>query len=327
MSAGRWPRQQPRRSPLDAFADDVRAGLTHRGQKELPSKYLYDALGSALFEAITELPEYGITRAEGRILRAHAPEIASRLARGTVVVELGSGSGRKTRAILEAMGARAPTTYHPIEISATALMQCRRELADIDRVAVLGCEREYLDGLADVTRMRTASRPLLVLFLGSTIGNFRPLAATRFLRDIRRRLRPGDAMLLGADLEKPVTQLVSAYDDAAGVTAAFNRNLLARINRELGGDFDLRAFEHVAQFNARSRAIEMHLRATSPQSVHVLRAAVAVRIAEGETLWTESCHKYTALEIETMAGEAGFRCDAHWIDGAWPFVDSLLVAV
>ncbi len=320
------PRIALRRSALDAFADDVRAGLMHRGQKELPSKYLYDAVGSALFEAITALPEYGLTRAEERILRTHAADIAARLPRGTIVAELGSGSGRKTRAILEAMGGRAPTTYYPIEISASALTQCRRELADIDRVAVVGCEREYLDGLADVARMRAASKPMLVLFLGSTIGNFRPLAATRFLRDIRRSLRPGDTMLVGVDLEKPVEQLVAAYDDAAGVTAAFNRNLLVRINRELDADFVLDAFEHVARFNARTRSIEMHLRARAAQTVRVRRANLTVDIAAGETLWTESCHKYTPEKMVTMVREAGFRCDAQWIDREWPFADSMLIA-
>jgi dimethylhistidine N-methyltransferase len=311
-----------RPAALDAFADDVRAGLTHP-QKELPSKYLYDAVGSALFEAITALPEYGLTRAEERILRTNAAEIARRLAPGTVVAELGSGSGRKTRAILEKMAARSPTTYHPIEISPAALTRCRRELSDIESVAVVGCEREYLGGLREVVRARS-SKPLVVLFLGSTIGNFRRLAATRFLRDIRRMLRSGDAMLVGTDLDKPLAPLLAAYDDAAGVTAAFNRNLLARINRELEADFALREFEHVARFNERARAVEMHLRARSAQTVHVRRAGLTVEIAAGETLWTESCHKYTQAEVATMAGEAGFRCEAQWLDAEWPFADSLL---
>ena len=314
------------RNATSVFADDVRAGLTHHPQKELPSKYLYDVVGSALFEAITALPEYGLTRAEERILRMHAGDIAAHVARGTIVAELGSGSGRKTRLILETLGARAPTTYYPIEISPAALTQCRRELADLSRVAVVGCEREYLDGLAEVTRERR-SKPLLVLFLGSTIGNFRRLAATRFLREIRRMLRPGDGLLLGADLDKPVSQLIAAYDDAAGVTAAFNRNLLARINRELDADFDLRAFDHVARFNAQARAIEMHLRARSAQTVRVRKAGLVVDIAASETLWTESCHKYTPGEIVTMGAQADFRCDAQWIDAEWPFAQSLLVAV
>jgi len=319
---------RPALVPLSSnqFAADVRAGLTHGVQKELPSKYLYDAVGSALFEAITELPEYGLTRAEERILRANAADIARRLPTGTIVAELGSGSGRKTRWILEAMGARAPTTYYPIEISPMALMLCRRELADIDRVAVVGCEREYLDGLAHVTGARSRSTPLLVLFLGSTIGNFRRLAATRFLRDIRRMLRPGDALLLGTDLEKPIPQLIAAYDDAAGVTRAFNRNLLVRINRELDADFALAQYEHVVRFNAQARAVEMHLRARSTQTVHVRAARLTVDIAAGETLWTESCHKFMTGDIRRMAREAGMRCDAQWIDTEWTFADSLLVA-
>jgi dimethylhistidine N-methyltransferase len=312
--------------PLSTFAAEVRAGLKHHAQKELPSKYLYDTTGTALFEAITTLPEYGLTRAEERIVRAHSDELVALLPRVAVVAELGSGSGRKTRVILKAMGTRKPTTYHPIEISPAALTQCRRELSDLDSVAVVGCEREYFDGLALVTRGRQRGEPILILFLGSTIGNFRRLAATRFLRDIRQMLEPGDALLLGTDLEKPVPQLLAAYDDPLGVTAAFNLNLLARINRELGGDFALPGFEHVARFNAQARAVEMHLRSRCPQQVNVPKAGLKVRLTEGETIWTESCHKYAPDEVPRMAGDAGFRCEVQWFDSEWPFADSLLIA-
>ena len=313
-------------SPLSTFAADVRAGLTHHKQKELPSKYLYDTTGTALFEAITTLPEYGLTRAEERIVRAHAAELVARLPRVGVVAELGSGSGRKTRWILQALGARRPTTYHPIEISPAALIQCRRELSDLDTVAVVGCEREYLDGLAEVTRNRRRDEPLLILFLGSTIGNFRRLAATRFLRDIRQMLEPGDALLVGTDLEKAIPQLINAYDDSLGVTAAFNLNLLARVNHELGADFALAEFEHVAIFNPRARAVEMHLRSRRAQLVHVPKAGMRVRLREDETIWTESCHKYAPDEVLRMARDAGFGCEVQWFDGEWPFADSLLVA-
>src|SRR5437879_2839865 len=172
-------------APLTGFAADVRAGLTRPGQKELPSKYLYDALGSKLFEAICELPEYGLTRADERLLRAYAHEIAARVPGDVAVCELGSGSGRKTRWILEALARRRHIRYFPIEISPAALAVCRRELADIDSVAIVGLEREYLDGLLEVAARREDGQRLLVLFLGSTIGNFSHPADTGFLREIR----------------------------------------------------------------------------------------------------------------------------------------------
>src|SRR6266404_4612570 len=185
------------------FAGDVRAGLLRSGQKELPSKYLYDEVGSALFEVISVLPEYGLTRADERLLGRHAVDIVSRLKSDVLVAELGSGSGRKTRWILEALTRRQRTTYCPIEISPTALARCESELGQIEHVSIVGFERPYLDGL-------------LVLFLGSTIGNFDRDAGERFLAEVRRILYPGDALLLGTDLEKPLPQLVAAYDDPIG---------------------------------------------------------------------------------------------------------------
>jgi L-histidine N-alpha-methyltransferase len=312
--------------PAPAFAADIRAGLTHRPQKELPSKYLYDEIGSALFEVITALPEYGVTRADERLVRRHAADIVARLPQPVAVAELGSGSGKKTRQILEVLCRTQPTAYYPIEISHTALALCERELADIDAISIVGCEREYLDGLAEVTGRRQQGEHFLVLFLGSTIGNFRRLAATRFLHDVRRMLRPGDSLLLGVDLEKPVARLIDAYDDALGVTAAFNLNILARINRELNADFDLRQFKHLARFNPEARSIEMHLRSMRNQEVTIPRASLSITLAEGETIWTESSHKYSPTEILRMANDAGFRCDAQWIDDEWPFAENLLIA-
>ena len=308
------------------FAIDVRAGLTHAPQKELPSKYLYDEVGSALFEVITVLPEYGVTRAEERLLATHAADIVAQLPHDVTVAELGSGSGRKTRRILEALCKKRPTSYFPIEISRAALQLCRRELGDIERISIVGYERDYLAGLAEVSKKRASGERLLVLFLGSTIGNFSRLAATRFLRSIRSMLAPGDALLLGTDLEKPIPVLVAAYDDPIGVTASFNLNLLARINRELGGDFPLDAFEHVARFNPDARSIEMHLRARRPVTAHVRAAHLTVTLEEGETIWTESSHKYSPREVFPMAYNAGFRCEAQWIDEQWPFAENLLVA-
>src|ERR1700691_2805219 len=215
------------------FAADVRTGLTKPGQKELLSKYLYDDVGSALFEVISRLPEYGLTRADERLLQRHSWDVVDRLEGPIAVAELGSGTGRKTRHLLEAFCRRQHTAYYPIEISRSALVMCERELSDIDAISIVGFEREYLDGLLEVAAQRPSGQHLCVLFLGSTIGNFDRPAGIKFLVEVRRILQPGDSLLLGTDLEKSRAQLLPAYDDELGVTAAFNLNLLARINREL----------------------------------------------------------------------------------------------
>jgi dimethylhistidine N-methyltransferase len=313
-------------NPSFEFAADVRAGLTKSVQKELPSKYLYDDVGSALFEVISFLPEYGLTRADERLLRRHSGDIVDLLATPVAVAELGSGSGKKTRWILEALCRRQHTAYYPIEISRTALAMCERELRDIDSTSILGCEREYLDGLLEVAAKRRKGHHLLVLFLGSTIGNFDRMAGLKFLNQVRRILEPGDSMLLGTDLEKSHAQMIAAYDDELGVTAAFNLNLLARINRELDADFDLSQFKHVARFNREARSIEMHLRSKRKQSVAIPGSELVVEFVEGETIWTESSHKYSTGEVSHLARNAGFRCRAQWVDEQWPFAESLLVA-
>ena len=313
-------------NPAYEFAEEVRAGLTKPGQKELPSKYLYDDIGSALFEVISHLPEYGLTRADDRLLRLHAQDIIERVPGPVVVAELGSGSGKKTRWLLEALARRQRTFYHPIEISRAALIRCQQELRDLESVSILGFEREYLDGLVEIAAHRKRGQHLFVLFLGSTIGNFDRNAGIEFLAAIRRILRPGDSLLLGTDLEKPAHQLIAAYDDELGVTAAFNLNLLARINRELDADFDVGQFVHEARINEHARSVEMHLRSTVPQTVTIPIADLVIEFAEGETIWTESSHKYSAEEIFDMAGYADFRCDAQWIDSEWPFAENLLIA-
>jgi L-histidine Nalpha-methyltransferase len=308
------------------FASDVRAGLARPGQKELPSKYLYDDVGSALFEVISHLPEYGLTRADERLLRRHASQIVDRLATPVAVAELGSGSGKKSRWVLEALCRKQRTFYYPVEISRSALAMCERELRDIDSISILGFEREYLDGLLEVAAQRKDGQRFLVLFLGSTIGNFDRPAGVEFLAKVRRILEPGDSLLLGTDLEKPSAQVLAAYDDELGVTAAFNLNLLARINRELDGDFDLRQFSHVATINPQARSVEMHLRSRRRQRVNIPAADLQVEFLEGETIWTESSHKYSTEEIFQMARDAGFRCEAQWIDAQWPFAENLLTA-
>lgn len=308
------------------FASDVRAGLTRSGQKELPSKYFYDDVGSALFEVICRLPQYGLTRADERLLRRHANDIVDRLEGPVAVAELGSGSGKKTRWLLEALCRRQRTSYYPVELSHSALVMCERELSDIDSISIVGFEREYLEGLLEVAARRKAGQRLLVLFLGSTIGNFDRAAGVEFLAKIRRILLPGDSLLLGADLEKSSAQLLQAYDDPLGVTAAFNLNLLARINRELDADFKLDQFAHAAKINREERRVEMHLLSLCNQTVHIPAAKIAAEFDEGETIWTESSHKYSAEEICEMASAAQFRCEAQWIDHEWPFAENLLVA-
>lgn len=308
------------------LATEVRAGLLRAGQKELPSKYLYDEVGSELFEVISVLPEYGLTRADERLLRRHSAEIVSRLKPHVLVAELGSGSGKKTRWLLEALARNQCTTYCPIEISPTALARCETELGQIECVSIVGFERPYLDGLLAAAARRGEEDHLLVLFLGSTIGNFDRDAGERFLSQVRRILFPGDALLLGTDLEKPLPQLLAAYDDPIGVTAAFNLNLLARINRELGANFDLTAFRHEARYNTELRRVEMHLRSLRDQIVTIPGAGCDVAFKKDETIWTESSHKYRANEVALMAQRAGFRCDSQWVDLEWPFAENLLIA-
>lgn len=310
---------------VSEFAADVREGLTKSGQRELPSKYLYDEVGSALFEAICVLPEYGLTRADARLLEKHAREIVGRLPSPVHVAELGSGSGKKTRWILEALSRRQKTYYFPIEISPSALAACEKELGQIDLVSIVGYEQPYLEGLRTVADGRVDGDHLLVLFLGSTIGNFDREAGEDFLRSMRSILSEGDALLLGTDLEKSIGDQLLAYDDPAGVTAAFNLNLLARINRELRGDFDLTCFRHEARWNALERRIEMHLRSTCRQRVEIPAAGLRVSLDEDETIWTESSHKYRIGEAAEMAERTGFRCEGQWVDKEWPFAQNLLI--
>jgi L-histidine Nalpha-methyltransferase len=304
------------------FAREVRAGLTHPDQKTLPCRYFYDEIGSALFEAIANLPEYGLTRADARIIEAHATDIAGRIRPDPLVVELGSGSGTKTRRLLESLGR---VRYYPIDVSSAALAACARELNSV--AEVLPIETSYLDGLRQAASQRCPGQTLFVLFLGSTIGNFEPEAAKDFLYGIRSELAPGDALLLGTDLVKPVAKLLDAYDDPTGVTAAFNLNLLGRINRELDADFDLRRFEHLVRYNGAAQRIEMHLRSLGNQCVRIRKAALTVRIEAGETIHTESCHKFRPEQICDLARAGGFTVAEQWIDRAWGFAESLLTGV
>ena len=312
------------RALQNEFARDVRAGLTRSGQKTLPCRYLYDSLGSALFEAITQLPEYGLTRADARLLKKLSPELARRLGTNTIVAELGSGTGNITRFVLEELHRRQTVVYYPIDISESALAQCARELGPLG--AVVPLQTSYLEGLREVAARRASNQVLLVLFLGSTIGNFEPEAALDFLHAVRLCLKPGDFLLLGTDLVKPLEQMLVAYDDPVGVTAAFNLNLLARINRELDADFDLRQFEHVAKYTEEYQRIEMHLRSRVYQIVSIRKADLILDFVPNETICTEASHKYRPEQISGIARIAGFHLEQQWVDCEWPFAENLLLA-
>ena len=308
------------------FLAEVLAGLSAAPQKELPCRWFYDDLGSALFEAIARLPEYGLTRADSRLLETHNAEIAEKAGRPAIVAELGSGSGTKTRWLLEALARRGEVRYFPSDISRLALESCRREMEKLSGVTVIPLERPYLDGLLEAGARREGGERMLVLFLGSTIGNFDRHQADQFLFGVRQRLQEGDGLLLGTDLVKPAEQLIAAYDDELGVTAAFNRNLLGRINRELGGDFMLEHFAHEVRWDSRRRRIEMHLKSLRRQLVSIGAADMAFVLKRNETIRTECCHKYAANRIPFLAQRAGFHCAAQWIDREWGFAENLFIA-
>lgn len=311
--------------PAAHFAADVRDGLS-RAQKTIPCKYLYDELGSALFEAITVLPEYPVTRTEEALLNANARHVAEALVPGVSVVELGSGGGKKTGAILEAILAfQAEVAYRPIDISPAALEACRLRLGAMPGVQVRGVEGLYLDGLRRLAVERDPWPPMLVLFLGSNIGNFDVREATAFLRGVRGCLRAGDSLLVGADLRKPVQRLLAAYDDGAGVTSAFNLNLLGRINRELGGRFDLRSFRHEARWCESESRVEMHLVSLVEQVVRVAACDMDVAFAAGESIWTESSYKFDPPQLDHLAAACGFTPVARWTSAEWPFAECLWV--
>jgi L-histidine N-alpha-methyltransferase len=319
-------RTAERISPEDAgFEADVRDGLA-RAQKQLPPKYLYDALGSALFEAICALPEYGLSRAGERLLVSHASKLCDYLDRPLRVVDLGSGGGRKLRLLLEGVRSLDVRGCAAIDLSSDALARTRGEVEAVVGPRFDALAMPFSSGLRHALRSRAADEQVLVAFLGSNIGNYARGEEISFLQDVRAALRPGDALLLGVDLVKPVDVLLRAYDDSLGVTAAFDKNLLVRINRELDARFDLALFEHVALWNETQRRVEMHLRSRVDQVVAIPGAEVVVELSRGETIWTESSHKYSLDDIRAIAQRCGFETVARWIDPEWPFVHALLVA-
>jgi len=318
--------QTPHDVSIEQFASDVQYYLTLQ-PRQLPSRYFYDALGSALFDAICHLPWYRITRAETRLLAAHAREIFDRGV--DTIVELGGGNGEKLMTLVHS-GRRAPVRpldLRLIDVSASALAWSARALSVLDAVNIVTYEASYETGLAAARAATEASSRTLALFLGSNIGNFDPPGAAAFLRGIRAALRSGDGLLIGADLVKPEADLLLAYDDPLGVTAAFNRNLLVRINRELQGNFDVNAFAHRALWNAQASRVEMHLVSRGRQQVRVPAAQQEFDIEDGESIWTESSYKYDPQGLRQMVERAGFRTLHQWIDGDDAFALTLVAAV
>ncbi len=316
-------------SLIAEFAADVRRDLA-LPQKQLQSKYLYDALGSSLFEAICRLPWYRITRAESALLTRHAAEVVAAVGEDgpATIVELGCGSGEKLVLLAEALQAAGGSArVHLIDISAQALEQTEQRLTGLRHFSVVGHQSTYEVGLRRAAAARTDDGPMLVLLLGSNIGNFDAPAALDFLRRIRLALRPEDLLLLGADLVKPERELQLAYADPLGVTAAFNKNLLVRINHELRGSFDLDAFDHLAVWNRGEQRVEMHLVSRVAQTVAIGAAGITVAFECGEYIWTESSYKYQPDQIERMAVETGFGVRDQWIDDDAKFALSLMTAI
>ena len=307
-----------------ALRAEVQAGLA-RPQKELPPKLFYDAEGARLFERICELDEYYLTRAELSILRTHAGEIAALVGPGAALVEYGSGAGVKVRLLLDAMDAAGTpfASYVPIDISREQLARVAAELAAAyPRVAVLPVCADYTARFTIPDQSPRVRR--VAFFPGSTIGNFHPTEAAAFLHRVRRVVGRGGALLLGVDRRKDARVLHAAYDDREGVTAAFNLNALARLNRELGADFDLGAFRHRAVWDGGASRVEMHLVSTTAQVARVAGARVA--FARGETVWTESSYKYDRPRLERLAAEGGFRLERLWTDEGERFWVALLVS-
>lgn len=317
---------KPSGAPVDSLAAEVRHYL-RQTPRQLPSRALYDALGSALFDAICHLPWYPITRAERRLLAAHRAQVFGAAGWPDRVIELGGGNGEKLALLVGPREAGAPEKavrrIDLVDVSASSLGAASRLLHDVHQVPVVAHQAAYEAGLAEAVKTREGDERLLVLFLGSNIGNFDPPAALRFLAMIHKRLRPDDALLIGMDLVKPESVLLSAYDDPLGVTAAFNKNLLVHLNRELGADFDVTEFDHRAVWNAEMSRVEMHLVSRVRQTIAVPQSGLTFELQESETIWTESSYKYDVAAANDLLVRAGFDPTWKWIDEEGQFLLTL----
>ena len=296
----------------DATASPAREGLTAT-PKWLPARLFYDAAGSALFEQITELPEYYLTRTERGILERFASEILRATGPSLTLVELGAGTAAKTSILIEELlRHQSRALFYPIDVSPSALQEAATQLGrQFPQLRVNPIVADYTGGVGALNRI---SGRKLVLYIGSSIGNFEPDESVGILRRIRRTLRAGDALLLGADFVKSPKILIPAYDDAQGVTAAFNKNILARLNRELEANFDLDAFRHVALWNRRCSRMEMHLESKVSQQVFIPMLDMDITFGEGERIHTENSYKYTVEMIESILRESGFKLERSWRD-------------
>ena len=313
-------------SAKNDFGSDVRRGLT-AARKWLPPKWFYDDLGSALFDTICFLPEYYVMRSEAEVLVAHAEEIVDAFGTHARLVELGSGAARKTRILLDVItGRQRELEYVPVDVDEAMLERTSRDLlSDYENLRITAVRSDFSRPSIALATLPRARGRTVVLFLGSTIGNLDPGEAKEMLRDLRSALRPGDALLLGADLRKDRAILEPAYDDPLGVTAAFNLNLLQRINRELGGQFDLPSFAHRAFYDAELGRIEMHLVSRRAQRVRIDALDLEIAFEAGESIHTESSWKHDERTLAKLAAESGFTVARMWTDARKWFADVLLV--
>lgn len=296
-----------------SFAEEVRAGLTAH-PKSLPCRFFYDAEGSRLFEAISELPEYYLTRAGAEIMEERSADVVAQYPRGATLIELGSGSAAMTRHLIERFLRRdGRLLYIPVDISRSMLEESAYALLDefagLEIVAIAG---EYQEAMTHLRR--DFGLPKLILWLGSNIGNLDRPEAVEFLRCLRGLMAAEDRLLVGIDLRKERRVLEAAYDDAQGITARFNKNILARVNRELGGKFDLDRFHHRARYNDEVGRVEMHLESKDAQTIPLAALGLAVRFEEGEMIHTENSYKYSPAEIAETAAAAGLRLVEQWLD-------------
>lgn len=315
-----------KRDDIENFAEDVKAGLSSECKRLFP-KYFYDALGSKLFEAICLTPEYYPARAEDQIFSLYADEIINSVPRRTTLIEMGSGSASKTSRIIEAiLKQQSRLLFMPVDISQSAIETSSRVLLQsYTGLEIEAYASEYFDGLAAISKERRGAT--LALFLGSNIGNFEQQEAVDFLRALRAVLNSQDALILGADLKKDRRVLEAAYDDALGVTAAFNLNILVRINRELRADFDVRAFLHRAIYNAERGRMEMHIESLRRQEVAIRNLGMRVSFEEGERIHTENSQKYDLEQLAILAEKSGFELAKTWFDPDKQFSSNLFRAV